>query len=333
MDMISSILPAGFRAESTIYAAVAMVVFRIEYVRRSGNGPNIGSNAGAGYVQTGKRLLRQCGPEAAGLLAVFTLAAALRARGDVRAPVDSEAWDRIKNDWPLLMTADTLLALQSMLRFVALLSVVLRASIFGPVPLSDEAAALSLGAAVARATVLATSSVYMLDGPLGGYIPAAFEVAVLPLLLALSRGTLRRAPLGMALVCCIAYFFAHRNHLALTEEVYPDRLFVLAHCFDFLSACCYLAGTFMTADNGPGSAASSLTTGFVHLVMVVQQALPAYYFLEAFAAVPELVGAGKPFEVLQIANVAGLGAYLGAASLYVAERFEGGRTVQMASVA
>lgn len=41
--------------------------------------------------------------------------------------------------------------------------------------------------------------------------------------------------------------------------------------------------------------------------------------LEAFQAVPELVGAGVPFEALQIGNCISLGAYLGASALFFAE--------------
>jgi len=43
--------------------------------------------------------------------------------------------------------------------------------------------------------------------------------------------------------------------------------------------------------------------------MPVQSSFAAYYFLQAFAAVPELVGAGLPFELLQIGSTVTFGAY------------------------
>lgn len=303
---------------------VAMIVLRLELQRRAGTGPDFGSREGWQYAESAKQLLKQWAPEAAGLVACLTLAAALRARGDTKQPLDEEAWAQIKQQWPLLMTADTLLSLQAMLRLVVLLSVVLRAGGGGPVPLSEEVTALWLGAGVARVAVLSRSTVYMLDGPVGGSLPAACEVAVLPILLVLSRGTLRRAPMTLALVAVAAAWFASRNYLNLADDTVADSLFALAHSLDCLAAFAYLLRTVLI-----DSRAKGVSVGFTHLLMPVQQGLSAYYFLQAFDAVPELVGAGLPFQVLQIGNTAQLGAYLGALALYLADCFDvrAGRTV------
>merc|ERR1719217_113669 len=57
--------------------------------------------------------------------------------------------------------------------------------------------------------------------------------------------------------------------------------------------------------------------GFMHILMTLQQALSAYYFLTAFEPHPSLVGRGRPFCVLAGGNLLQLGAYLLAAALFV----------------
>mmetsp|Transcript_55154 Transcript_55154/g.120964 ORF Transcript_55154/g.120964 Transcript_55154/m.120964 type:complete len:347 (-) Transcript_55154:57-1097(-) len=318
---ISAGLGLGSAAETFLCVIVAMVVLRLELQRRAGNGPDFGSRDPGRYAESCKRLLRQCAPEAAGVVACLTLAAALRARGDSGRPLDDQAWASITAQWPLLLTADTLLSLQAMLRLVVLLSVVLRASGGGPVPLSEEASTMWLMGGLARACLLIKSTVYMLDGPLGGALPAACEVAVLPLLLVLSRGTLRRAPATIALLLPTVGYFCYRNRLALAEDCFTDGLFMFAHVFDLLAALAYLLRTLLIDTSSKGGR-GGVSVGFAHLVMPVQQSLSAYYFLQAFDIVPELVGSGLPFEVLQIGNTVQFGAYLGALALHLAECFE-----------
>jgi len=307
-------------AETLMCVAVAMVVLRLELQRRAGTGPDIGSRRDAGnYAQNAKRLLKECAPEAASLMACLTLAAALRARGDVsHQPSDAEAWSQIKAQWPLLLTADTLLSLQAMLRLVVLLSNVLRAGTSGnSVPLSEEASALWLGANTARLMLLCCTTTYMLDGPLGGMLPAACEIAVIPILLALSRGTLRRAAVSLVMVVAIAACFASRNHLALVGNPITDALFTLAHTLDLLAGFIYLVRTVLIERR-----TQDVSVGFTHLLMPIQQGLSAYYFWQAFSFVPELVGAGLPFEVLQIGNTVCFGAYFAASALYFAECYD-----------
>lgn len=312
--------------EAFLCAIVALVVLRLELQRRAGTGPSIGSLQGsAWYAESCKRILKECAPEAAGLLTCLTLAAALRARGDkgVQALEHEEAWAQITAEWPLLVTADTLLSLQAMLRLVVLICVVLRAGGSLAAPLADESCALWLFAGLARVGVFARSSAYLLDGPLGGALPAACEVAVLPILLVLSQNTLRRAPLTIAAVLAATVLICSRNHLALSEDDdrvdrQADGLFMVAHVFDCLTAFVYLFRTVLIE-----SGSKSVSVAFTHLLMPIQAGLSAYYFLQAFSAVPELVGVGVPFEVLKIGNTAALGAYLGASALHFAERFDG----------
>jgi len=314
-------LASGFAVsgETLMCVVVAMVVLRLELQRRAGTGPDIGSRRDAGsYAHTCKRFLKECAPETAGLMACLTLAAALRARGDVVQPSDSEAWEQIKAQWPLLLTADTLLSLQAMLRLVVLLSIVLRAGISGrPAPLSEETAALWLGANTARLVLLSRTTSYMLDGPLGGILPVACEIAVMPILLVLSRGTIRRAGLTLALVAVAAACFASRNRLALCGDSSADALFTLAHSLDLLAGCTYLVRTALIE-----RCSQDVSVGFTHLLMPIQQGLAAYYFWQAFGFAEELVGSGLPFEVLQIGSTVSFGAYLAASALYIADCYD-----------
>lgn len=308
----------GGAGEAIVCVVVAALVLRLELQRRAGTGPNFGSRESGGYVESCKSFLRECAPEAAGIVACLTLAAALRVRGDTGTPLDDEAWAQIKEQWPLLLTADTLLSLQAMLRLVVLISMTLRAGSGGPTPLSEEAAALWLVAGLSRVLGTCRGSVYMLDGPLGGYLPVSCEVAVLPLLLILGRGAFCRKPLAAAQVVAGTAAFAFRNRLCLATDPVADTLFMAAHCFDFLAAFNYLLRTLLI-DNGPSGRKVHICVGFTHLLLPVQQALSAYYFLQAFDAVPNLVGSGRPFEVLQIGSATQLGVYCGASALYIAD--------------
>jgi len=315
----------GGIAETFICIVVAMLVLRIELQRRAVTGPNFGSRQGSGYAEGCHRILRQCAPEAAGIIACLTLAAALRARGDLTSTAgvaDEAAWAQIKADWPLLITADTLLALQAMLRFIVLVSVALRCDGTRTVPLADEVGALWLGAGLARLVTGSRASAYSLDGPLGGTLPWACEIAVIPLLFVVGRSTLRRAPCTMAAIVAATAIFAGRNRLNLASDTMADSCFTAAHCMDFLASLAYLLRTLLV-DSGPRGSTAHISMGFVHLLMPIQQSLSAYYFVNAFEASPALVGAGHPFAMLQIGNVAQFGAYLGAASLYLAECFDG----------
>jgi len=318
-------LNKGGIAETFMCIVVAMLVLRIELQRRAVTGPNFGSRQGSGYAEGCQRILRQCAPEAAGVVACLTLAAALRARGDgmsTAGVVDDAAWAQIKADWPLLITADTLLSLQAMLRFVVLVSVALRCDGSRVVPLADEVGALWLGAGLARLVYGFRASAYLLDGPLGGNLPVACEIAVIPLLFVVGRKSMWRAPFTMAAIVAATAIFAGRNHLNLANDIVADLCFIAAHCMDFLASIAYLLRTLLV-DSGPRGSTAHISMGFVHLLMPIQQSLSAYYFLRAFEASPALVGAGRPFDMLQIGNVAQLGAYLGAASLYLAECFDG----------
>jgi len=309
--------------ETIFCIVVGMLVLRIEFQRRATTGPTFSSRESSGYAESCKRILRNYAPEAAGVVACLTFAAALRARGYMPAGLENDAaWAEIKAQWPLLMTADTLLSLQAMLRLLVLLSCVLRAGGGVPVPLGDETAMLWLAAGLTRVALLVRTDKYMLDGPLGGNLPAACEVAVLPLLFALSRGSLLKAPLASALTCTAVAVFARRNHLNLAQDTLSDSLFIAAHGLDFLAAFAYFLRTLLIDVRG------NISVGFAHLLMPVQQGLAAYYFVQALIYEPLCVGSGRPFAVLQIGGITQIGFYLGACAVYVADCLDHRETVR-----
>lgn len=324
-------------AQVLICVIAALVVFRHELQRRLGDASGGLRGPGAGAFLTGANLasctkiIKSCAPELAGVAACLLLAALLRLHGAVdnvhisTGDVDaSEPWKEIKAQWPLLITADTMLSLQAMLRLVVFFSAARRASAVWPVeqPLAGETAMLLLCAQLARAFLTVRTSVYRLDGPLGGSLPVVCDIAAVPLLVALASSALRRSPGVLAISAVGVAWLARRHHLSLAEAAHTDGLFIAAHIFDTLAAVVYIARSLLIggAEKAVGAGA---TVGLTHLLMVAQQSLSAYYFLTAFEASDALVGAGLPFHILQLGNLAQLGLYLCAAATYLAEHLLG----------
>jgi hypothetical protein len=331
--------PTGtYLTELVLCILAAVVVLRFELPRRAGDTVPSLSSGLAGCT----KILKTCGPEIAGVVACLALAAMLRAKGEGDMQLDATtaaAWEDIKSKWPLLLTADTLLSLQAMLRFVALLSMTLRSrrNAAAAVPLADEVATLALGAYCVRAAVLAVTPAYMLDGPLGGNLPAGFDVVAIPLLV--GRGGLKfiwRCPFAVLAVVCVVALLANRHFLALSGDGHfqfvtkhfsslADKLFISAHLLETGAAFMYLARSFLHGSEREGIVPSAwASVGFTHLLMTAQQSLAAYFFFFAFDEAPELVGAGCPFKVLQLCNTASLGAYACTAAVFIVECFEYG---------
>eukprot|EP00971_Amphidinium_carterae_P196061 3890471-Amphidinium_carterae.1 len=258
------------------------------------------------------------------LAAFFCLGAWLRMHGDTSTPSNSadenEAWEAIKAEWPILITADSLLSLQAMLRLVLLVSAVLRAGTDEDEtsPFAGFTSVLCLGATLARVLLVARTDAYQLDGPLGGVLPVVCEVLTLPLLLLLARRVATSAVLLTIPVMALAAWVASRNHLALSEDYLGNVYFSFAHIVELLAALACVLRTLI-ATTGAKCTRPSMSTGFLYVVLPVQQSMAAYYFLEAFTPVAALVGAGCPFELLQYGNAAALGAYVGALALFVVD--------------
>eukprot|EP00929_Paragymnodinium_shiwhaense_P067159 TRINITY_DN33803_c0_g1_i1.p1 TRINITY_DN33803_c0_g1~~TRINITY_DN33803_c0_g1_i1.p1 ORF type:complete len:446 (+),score=70.04 TRINITY_DN33803_c0_g1_i1:112-1449(+) len=341
----------AFTARATEIALcifVALFVLRLEMQRRAaGAGAAVFAESGGAFAWVpGRTLLKHCqdcAPEVAGVVACLTLAALLRARGDTGLTAEASgldeasqaAWEDIKEKWPILLTADTLLSLQAMLRLVVLLSSALRGSTTRrrgqatSFPVAGEGATLFLAAQLARAYLASRTTLYMLDGPLGGQLPVWCERIAIPLLAWLVGPSIFRRCGFRAVLACISAavgvaWLSKRHYLSLSEEPFTDSLFISAHIFDFLFAASYLwrSLVFGSGDSA-GARAEVAAVGFVHVIMTVQQSMSAYYFIKAFEPAAELVGRGLPFEILQSTNLVALGAYLSALIVYVAEKLDG----------
>mmetsp|Transcript_70909 Transcript_70909/g.184071 ORF Transcript_70909/g.184071 Transcript_70909/m.184071 type:complete len:347 (+) Transcript_70909:90-1130(+) len=282
-----------------------------------------------------KHILSRCVPEVVGLVCCAALAALFLTWGDSEVPsdpADAEAWNKIKQEWPLLTTADTLIALQAMLRLPLVASATFRlgsaccsgggegdgatAAAWGAAP-----AALALAAGCARVAVLLLSPFHRLDGPLGGRLHVAFELAALPPLLGLARGAVGRRVRSLfpfvtvlAAVGCLSW----RHRLALADESPSlDALFTAAELLETAAAAAYLARTLAWL-GGPKAAASSL----LHVLLPLQQGLTMYYWMVAFQDDPSLVGAGSPLSLLKISSSSQVALYLAAAALHLAHCME-----------
>lgn len=285
-----------------------------------------------------------CAPEAIGLATVFLAAVHLRLRGDLQMPKDllaAEVWKDIKNEWPVLMGADTLLCLQSMLRLLIFMSAAVRAGAFPNLqaskhnlqknsgvdsdvlpPLAGMGATLSLVGVLARVRLYTSAQIYRLEGPLSlnGNLPLFCDLCSVPLLLALSfRAMLPSTgkPLQSAAAIALAFLVASQNYLNLAKDSSMDSLFTLTQVSEFFASLAFLGRAVMhTGNEIQGSQHGRAFVGFVHVLMAFQEALSAYYVLTAFEPSPKLVSAGQPFVVFIWSNLLAFAAYLCAAGLY-----------------
>mmetsp|Transcript_54200 Transcript_54200/g.129123 ORF Transcript_54200/g.129123 Transcript_54200/m.129123 type:complete len:355 (-) Transcript_54200:106-1170(-) len=302
---------------------VAVAVWRLDRQSRTGG-------ALEPLVPGSARLAQKLAPELLGLLLVATLVCVAiivgeNNNGQAHSTTEHEAvWSSIRREWQLLMTADTLLAMQAILRFVLLCSAAARQVEFKASALCGEASALLLFAGCARCTLLWLSpkDVYHLDGPLGGPIYAAVEVASTLLLIPLASSMMRKGASRVVIVMVLgllAGLCAEFTHFAVAEasQSYLDALFAFAHFADVLAAAAFWLQTVLASGY-----AKDPFSAFACLILPVQQFLAMYFLLTWVAApfevVPELVGAGHPFQILEASSIIAVGLYIFAASLHFA---------------
>merc|ERR1719183_2769585 len=231
-----------------------------------------------------------------------------------------EVWQEITRQWPLLLTGDTLLSIQALLRVAAFLSPVFR----GDGTAVSGFCGLTLLGVLCRLGLHSLTKVYMLDGPLGGTLGLAFEVALIPLLTALSWRGFLKAPFAYAMVTVGALWVGRHHWLNLCGEAVcngGDALFISAQCLEVLGAFVHLLHTASEGSKSTGSAA-----GVLHLLLPIQQGCAVYFFHEAFSYDKVLVGAGRPFTVLRVGSAVQLGFFLAAAALHLTDATEGGAT-------
>ncbi|CAE7363514.1 dbp9 [Symbiodinium natans] len=281
------------------------------------------------------RILCRSLPETCALVTTLLVALALRLFSNpdrnvsMTNPAEIQVWEQIKQEWPVLMGADTLLAVQAMLRLLVWVMVVFRTSqCTTGSALSGAPGTLFLAAAGARSLLAAQTAAYGLDGPLGGSFAVFCEVASAAWLAAMC------SKIGSGSVCsgaafAMAAWAASRHYLNLSGaepggDYSHDKLFILAHCLEFFGSIALLAQSVRCVAGESENQGRTLNPrraswdGFVYLVLAIQQALPAYYFLTAFAPSQSLVGEGRPFCLLIMANLLQLAFLLCALAFYVA---------------
>lgn len=272
----------------------------------------------SGFSSNCRGIMTNCVCEGFAVAICFSLALFLRYYDT--SEYESETWVKVKSQWPLLITADSLLSLQTMLRLIVFSSVLFRSGRFRMLlPLADEAATLQFGAHAMRILVLFKSTTYMLEGPLGGRSPVLCDTLALPILASLCPFNKLKAYSIVAAVTGIGVaWVASHHHLNLAGEAnIADQAFIAAHILDLFSACTYFSRSLMIADYG--CARTNASVGCTHILLMAQQSMSAYYFVHAFEPSSGLVGAGLPFEILQFCNLMQLGLYCAVAILFFAE--------------
>eukprot|EP00747_Dinoflagellata_sp_TGD_P064403 gnl/TRDRNA2_/TRDRNA2_153891_c0_seq3.p1 gnl/TRDRNA2_/TRDRNA2_153891_c0~~gnl/TRDRNA2_/TRDRNA2_153891_c0_seq3.p1 ORF type:complete len:342 (+),score=55.98 gnl/TRDRNA2_/TRDRNA2_153891_c0_seq3:69-1094(+) len=322
---ISDMKTSGlFNVESLVVIAAATLIWYAELTRRCG-----GIGISDLWRPNPRKMLRLCAPEVAGLAVCFMLGAWLIKRSKDQnlvqpaATMDElteEAWTEIREQWPMLTCADSLLAVQAMVRFLLTASAALRPTT-GAALFSGEPAAFFLFAGMVRSAILTLGDgTHRLDGPLGGRVNIAFEAASLLPLLWLSRAAFRRSPIKLVAVTSVAARVALNNWIILAPGAIANTAFSFSHLLEVCASVAFLLRYLAEV----GERQVSIVAGFVHVLLPLQQALSVYYFLYCFleatdgAILPELVGAGMPFELLQIGGMLQLGMYLLAAVLHFA---------------
>lgn len=331
--VLSTVGVAGIMSASQalVMGATGVALLGFELPQRIA-GLQPGSLSVRQYAGGAAQIARRCAPEVVGVSACLALAVALRLRGDHDVyvdPVEQQIWEQIKTEWPILMGADTLLNFQAWLRLIVVMFVAARAEAT-KLPLAGMAAVLACAGMTARAALAARTPGYRLEGPLalGGDLPIACEVALLPRLAMLSMETLRNSPVQASTMVGVAAWFASHHYLNLASDPSVDQLFTMAHVFELFAAFAYFLNTVMIF-KGPrenDGQRNSAAASFMHLVMPAQQALAAYYFLTAFEYSPNLVGSGRPFCLLSWGNLLQLGLYMISMALHLSGCFGNSET-------
>jgi len=233
---------------------------------------------------------------------------------------DTNLWQEITNEWPMLMTADSLLSIQSMLRLIVLLSALLRGgAALGTTPLLPECASFMLCASICRLALIGLSpfDTYHLDGPLGGAVYVMFEVAAFPLLLLLSHGMIYQGARGFSVLTggvMFSLLIAKYHQFQLADDAHLDVLFSMGLIFELPAAACFLVRSCATALAATAPTTKHSFAGFAHLALPIQQGLSLYFLLVGLAPpleTPEaIMRKGHPFECMWATGAAQVVMYL-----------------------
>eukprot|EP00933_Yihiella_yeosuensis_P074832 TRINITY_DN83901_c0_g1_i1.p1 TRINITY_DN83901_c0_g1~~TRINITY_DN83901_c0_g1_i1.p1 ORF type:complete len:361 (+),score=48.06 TRINITY_DN83901_c0_g1_i1:98-1180(+) len=303
-----------------------IVAFFIWYVEASRRGLGRGHADGfrAPCVPQCRQIVKRYAPEAYVLLGCLAIAAALRSQGDKPPtdPNDMASWQEIRSQWPLLTTADTLFALQAMLRFLLVLSAILRPAdgngFVDASPLAGSPALFFLLAGICRVWLIIFSPDHALEGPLAGTVNHAFEVAVLPALLKLAiyafvdfHKSWSRT-FSKVLLWSIALVFTWRlswaNRLPLADDSLCNAVFTAISLLELIAA----AACFATTLFNHGGCCRAGFASFAHVILPIQQAMSFYFFLTAFDPNLDKASVGTPLVLLQQSGATEIVLLLGA---------------------
>jgi len=174
---------------------------------------------------------------------------------------------------------------------------------------------------------LSPRDVYHLDGPLGGDMNVGIEVTSCLLLLPLGWRLLQKGlfrVLTVAVITTLLGVSACRNHFSLADKSlsHLDVLFSFVILLEIVAGVAF----YINSAKGKGNYVFDAFTGFAHFMLPLQQALPTYFLLVAFAppfqVEPSLVGKGQPFELLQGGSLIQIVMYILAGVVYSTACFE-----------
>jgi len=320
---------AGTASHAVIGAATCFALLGFELPHRVA-GLRSGSVSPKSYALGVARICWRCAPELLGVTLCMVAACLLRVRGpvdDVLQPQeDPVLWDQIiHTEWPILCGPDTLLCLQTWLRLIVLMFVAVRSKVNESVPLGGMAAVLFLSATLARCTLAVRTDAYRLEGPLalGGDLPIACEVAMLPRLAWLSVKAVRETPVAASAWVGITAWFASFHYLNLAQQIEgnpdADKFWTLANALEFAAGIAFMCNTIVSHCGSTANKAGVMA-GFMHLVMLAQAAMGAYFYLH-FDSAPSNVGSGRPYCLLVWSNLLQLGAYLISSAFFISSQF------------
>jgi len=143
---------------------LALAVWYLEHLRRTAAAEQQPASAARGFFQ----MLRRFTPEfvCLGALALFAVSALARGGNNNEVAMQQESdhklWEHMQNQWGLLRTPDTFVALQAMLRVALLAAAIFRGAEADASPLMGESIHLFFMAAAGRMAMLVLAPV----GPL-----------------------------------------------------------------------------------------------------------------------------------------------------------------------
>jgi len=136
----------------------------------------------------------------------------------------------------------------------------------------------------------------------------------------------------------VAVMMAYYNRFSLASDAwqlqpgevssggtwYLDFEFSLVQTLDFVGACAFMAATLMASDSGK---TPSPSMSFSHVCLLIQQMLPAYFFVYGLAPAltepAEIVGAGYPFSMMWAIGLMQFAMYCCAALFHFAALSDG----------